>query len=141
MNLGSWLGATLAAVATVGAGTPALASGPFDGIWSVTLTCPTAPDGATGYSFYFAARVKDGVLHGERGTRGQSGWLALDGQLQPDGTAILFAKGLTGPTNYNVGRVPPLTQYEYHVNAHFDAVQGTGTRTEIRPCAFYFRKA
>lgn len=37
----------------------------FNGTWQVTLDCPTAPDGASGYTFVFPATVSDGHLHGQ----------------------------------------------------------------------------
>jgi len=135
------LGAAAALLAAAALVSPAKAASTFDGIWSVTVTCQNAPDGAFGYSLFFSAQVKDGVLHGENGVRGQPSWLSLDGQIQPDGGAALFAHGLTGSAAYNVGRVGQSLPYQYHVQAHFDAVQGTGTRLELRPCALYFRKA
>ena len=48
----------------------------------MTLSCPQSADGrAFAYSYQFGAQVKDGVLHGERGTAGDPGWLSLDGPL------------------------------------------------------------
>jgi hypothetical protein len=51
-------------------GQPAATSGTrFDGQWAVTLVCQAASDGAAGYIFHFPAEIKNGVLHGENGTR------------------------------------------------------------------------
>jgi hypothetical protein len=113
----------------------------FDGRWFVTEVCQTTSDGASGYTFHFTAEVTNGILHGENGVRNQPGWLSLDGKLQPDGTAVLAAVGLTGGSNFNVGRVMPKTSYNYHVNAHFEGIQGTGTRVELRPCSLTFDKS
>ena len=82
----------------------------------------------------------DGVLHGENGTRGMPSWLALDGRIQPDGSAVLAADGLTGPPQYSVGRVVKLTPYHYHVNARFSPSHGTGARIETRPCNLDFAR-
>lgn len=54
------------------------------------------------------AEVRSGILHGEHGMPKQSGLLSVDGTIQPDGTALLAA-GLTGSSNYNVGKVMPDT--------------------------------
>jgi hypothetical protein len=113
----------------------------FDGQWSVSIVCETATDGAAGYITNFMAEVRNGTMHGEHGIRQQSGWLSLDGQIKPDGTALLLATGLTGSSNFNVGKVMPDTPYSYHVDAHFDAKQGGGTRVELRPCRASFAKA
>lgn len=64
---------------------------PFDGNWLTTISCPNAA-GALGYSYQFPAQVKDGVLHGERYSAGQPGWLMLDGRIQPDGNSNIYAK-------------------------------------------------
>ena len=128
----------LLASALAGWVAPCRAATPFDGTWAVTLVCPTAADGAFGYTYRFNAAVVDGVLHGENGTRGMASWLALDGRIQPDGTGILAADGLTGSPEYSVGWVTKLTSYHYRVNAIFNAIRGTGTRTEIRPCTLDF---
>ena len=119
---------------------PALAASPFDGAWAVTLVCPQAVDGAFGYTYRFGATVTDGVLHGENGTRGMPSWLALDGRIQPDGTALLSAEGLTGTPEYAVGRVPKMTSYRYRATARFSGTRGTGSRTEVRPCTLDFVK-
>ncbi len=79
---------------------------PFDGTWLVILRCDAARDGAAGYTFNFLAAVKDGVLHGEYGVRGQASSLSLDGTIQPDGTALLFAHGLTGDPPTTSGASP-----------------------------------
>ena len=51
---------------------------PFDGIWSVTVDVKLYenPDGSKAQPFVwrFPATVKNGVFHGEIGTRGKPGW-------------------------------------------------------------------
>ncbi len=121
---------------------PASAQGAsaFDGTWGVILTCTAARDGAAGYTFRFLASVQGGVLHGERGVRGQASSLSLDGRIQPDGAALLVVQGLTGNTEYTVGRVAPTTPYSYRMQSRFDTARGTGARTELRPCDAVFTK-
>jgi hypothetical protein len=115
------------------------AASAFDGNWAVTLTCDSAK-GAMGYTFRFPAKVVDGVLNGENGERSSGAWLALRGPIKPDGSAYLFAEGLTGSPDYAVKHPNRATPYNYHVEAHFDAAQGSGKRVELRPCDFRFRK-
>jgi len=143
MHVGSVLrgaiGAVILAAALAGAAR-AQGRNQFDGTWLVALQCDAARDGAAGYTFTFAASVKDGVLHGDHGVPGQAASLSLDGTIQPDGRALLFAHGLTGDPTYNVGRVAPVTPYSYHLQSRFEGGHGTGTRLELRPCSAVFTK-
>ncbi|MDN7183118.1 hypothetical protein M0D69_34930 [Caballeronia sp. SEWSISQ10-4 2] len=106
----------------------AFAAGPFDGVWAVTLTCPSTDDGVYGYVFRFDAQVTDNVLHGERGSRDTGGWMTLDGRIDDSGHARLEARGLTGAPVYSVGQVKSLTPYIYIVDAQFDSANGSGHR-------------
>ncbi len=112
----------------------------FDGTWLVIITCAAAQDGAAGYTLRFAAGVKGGLLHGETGVRGQAASLSLDGQIQPDGTALLSARGMTGNPDYTVGRLAPATPYSYRLQSRFDGTHGTGARLEVRRCDAVFSK-
>ena len=112
---------------------------PFDGGWNTILSCENAA-GALGYSFKFVSSVRDGVLHGEKGTKGKPGWLQLDGKILPDGSADLYVDGLVGAAETAVGRRPAGTEYGYHVDAKFSGKSGTGKRVEGRPCSVEFTK-
>jgi hypothetical protein len=112
---------------------------PFDGSWDTVLSCENAA-GALGYSFKFISSVKDGVLHGEKGTKGKPGWLQLDGKILPEGSANLYVDGLVGAAETAVGRRPAGTEYGYHVDAKFSGKSGTGKRVEGRPCSVAFTK-
>jgi hypothetical protein len=111
----------------------------FDGIWITTLSCSNTP-GALGYSFQFPSTVKDGVLHGEKGTEGKPGWLQLDGNIRPDGTAKIYAKGLVGAKEFAVGGRPAGTAFGYHIEGKFSDKEGSGKRIEGRPCDVTFAK-
>jgi hypothetical protein len=111
----------------------------FDGEWDLVLTCPNS-NGALGYSFRFPAFVKDGVLHAEKGAKGEPGWLQLDGNIPADGHANLYANGLVGASEAAVGHRPPGTQYGYHVDAQFSDTSGKGNRVEGRPCSVDFNR-
>ena len=83
---------------------------------------------------HFSAGIKNGVLHGERGTRGKPGWLELSGNIGTDGTANLHANA-TRPEKYNFqyqGAGPAHAQsgkpYAYDVAAQFKGQHGTGKR-------------
>ena len=111
----------------------------FDGTWDTILTCPNS-NGALGFSYHFDSTVKDGLLHGEKGDKGQPGWLQLDGKIPADGSASLYAEGLVGAAPYAVGQRPKGTQYGFHVASMFTDRSGTGTRVEGRPCTVTFMK-
>jgi hypothetical protein len=111
----------------------------FDGIWDTILTCANS-NGALGFSYHFDSSVKDGLLHGEKGTKGQPGWFQLDGKIPVDGSASLYAEGLVGAAPFAVGQRPKGTQYGFHVASMFAERSGTGTRVEGRPCSVTFMK-
>jgi hypothetical protein len=112
----------------------------FDGEWTTILSCANA-SGALGYSFEFLSRIHDGVLHGEKGVKGEPGWLQLDGAIPPDGHANIYASGLVGASEAAVGHRPAGTQYGYHVDVKFTSdTSGMGHRVEGRPCTVSFNK-
>ena len=111
----------------------------FDGTWSVTVDFHEYknPDGSTARAWvkHFAAEVKNGVLHGELGTRGALDWYELNGKIQADGTAMLRATGVTGNPAYTADTAHPRSgvPYEYQVIAHFDVRHGTGKSVSNPP--------
>jgi hypothetical protein len=111
----------------------------FDGAWDTILTCPNS-NGALGFSYHFDSTVKDGVLHGEKGDKGQPGWFQLDGRIPDGGSVSLYAEGLVGAAPFAVGQRPKGTQYGFHVASTFTEKSGTGTRVEGRPCSVTFMK-
>jgi hypothetical protein len=123
----------------VRAGQAAESANRFDGEWDTILSCPNS-NGALGYSFEFPSLVKEGVLHAEKGVKGQPGWLQLDGPISPDGSANLYASGLVGAAEMAVGHRPPGTQYGYHLDVQFNGISAKGQRVEGRPCTVTFAK-
>jgi len=111
----------------------------FDGNWTVVVFCPESA-GAPASAYRFTADVKDGVLHGERGTAGSRGWLTLDGTIQPDGVATLSASGITNDTDELRGLIAAETSYAYHVLARFEGSHGLGNRVEDRVCSLHFTR-
>jgi hypothetical protein len=117
-----------------------LAGESFDGKWLTTVSCENARD-ALGYSFRFVSVVKDGNLRGLHGTEGEPSSLLIEGKIDGDGSAKLYATGRTGSKEYVPGRDTPRgTEYSYSIDAHFKGSKGTGTRVEGRPCSFTFEK-
>jgi hypothetical protein len=112
----------------------------FDGKWLTTVSCENARD-ALGFSFRFVSEVKDGKFRGLHGTEGQPSSLLIEGKIDADGSAKLYATGRTGSREYVPGRDTPRgTEYSYNIDAHFKGSKGTGTRVEGRPCSFTFEK-
>jgi hypothetical protein len=85
-----------------------------------------------GYSFEFDSVVKNNALHGEKGTKDQLGWLQLDGNISPDGSASFYVKGRVGATAFAVGQRPAGTEYGYHIEAKLTHTSGTGHMTGLR---------
>ena len=119
--------------------TPARAAS-FDGAWSVTQECEPAPGGARGFKWLYNAKVTDGVMLGQYGTKDKPSSLTLTGQIQTDGSASLRATGLTGNSDYTAGFGQPGGKFSYPVEARFEAKRGTGLRTQSRTCRFTFEK-
>jgi len=118
---------------------PLAAGSRFEGTWDTVLSCENAA-GAVGYSFKFPSTVKDGVLHGEKGTKGKPGWFQLDGKILSSGAANIYADGLVGASEAAVGHRPAGTQYGYHIEAKFSEESGTGKRVEGRACSVTFTR-
>ena len=128
-------------LASLAAPPPASSAARFDGLWSVTVECPRTPTGAEGYVLRFFVEVQDGMLHGQHGTDGQPNSLTFTGKIQPDGSAAINARGITGEPKYNTNREPKGTPYGYFATARFDGAQGTGKRiAPPRSCDLTFAK-
>jgi uncharacterized caspase-like protein len=110
----------------------------FDGNWELAIDCSGVKD-ATGYLKSLLVVVTDGALTGSAGVQGQADSLQISGQIQPDGVAILEAKGRTGPPKYSLGGVPPGTPYGFRSLVRFEGTRGTGRR-DNRPCDLLFVK-
>jgi len=112
----------------------------FDGKWLTTVSCEASRD-ALGYSFRFVSELKDGNFRGLHGTEGQPSSLLIEGKIDADGAAKLYATGRTGSKEYVPGRDTPRgTEYSYNIKAQFKGTTGAGTRVEGRPCSFRFEK-
>ena len=104
----------------------------FDGKWQTTVSCDPSR-GALGFSYRFISVVKDGNFHGMRGDEGQPSSLLIDGAIGDDGTARLYAQGLTGSKEFVPGTDTPRgTSFGYHVRAHFDARHGEGKAPALK---------
>ena len=112
----------------------------FNGKWQTTVSCE-ASRGALGFSYRFMSEVKDGKLQGLNGTEDRPGYLFVEGTIEEDGSAKLYAKGQTNSKEFVPGRDTPAgTEYGYHVNAQFSERKGSGTRVEGRACSYEFER-
>jgi TIR domain len=107
----------------------------FDGRWQTTIVC-TDVQSARGYTIQLDSEVKDGILHGERGTEGQPNSTTMDGKIELDGSADFYVRGLTNDGVYTIGNLKPGSVFAYHIRARFEGASGTGSRVELRPCTF-----
>ncbi|MGO8795695.1 MAG: hypothetical protein ACLQLC_12805 [Candidatus Sulfotelmatobacter sp.] len=117
----------------------------FDGKWLTKLTCP-AKGSTEGYTWEFPSVVENGSFRGERGTAGEPGYLAIDGEINKDGIAKLSANGIVASRKYARGVLARKgEEYSYNIKAQFKDAEGTGTRDRGlgvvgRPCTFEFVK-
>ena len=120
-------------------------AGRFDGAWNTTVTCDPK-GGALGYTLHFVSTVSGSVLHGERGTKGQPAYLAIDGKIGNDGNAKLNASGNTASAAYTHGPIKTTgEEYSYEVKSQFTDTEGKGERSTGmgivgRPCHWKFEK-
>jgi hypothetical protein len=115
---------------------------PYDGKWSVVLTCPphNEDEDAKGYVHRFPAEVKAGVMQGTHAAEGEPGWHFLSGPIEKDGTAHLTLQGIVNNADYSVGHAYRGKPYVYRVRAKFEATSGVGQRVGKRRCEFQFRR-
>jgi hypothetical protein len=110
----------------------------FDGKWQTTVSCEPLR-GALGFSYRFASEIKGGSFHGLHGVEDEPGFLLVEGAIEDDGSASLYAKGKSNGKEYTPGRdVATGTEYGYHIKATFTDRSGTGSRVEGRACSFEF---
>lgn len=128
--------ATLAGLVSTGAS--AQVSRSFDGNWMTTLACTPTADGTRGYNLNFWSQVANGMLRGVFGTEGQPPWIRLEGQIAPNGSAMLIAQGQSGDPDYAVGHVKTGSRVNFRVQAQFSGSRGTGRRLDNRPCDLTF---
>jgi hypothetical protein len=117
-----------------------LAKMAFDGIWSVRQVCSEAADGAKGFTKSYSFSVAEGALEGWFGAPNTINSERLSGEINSDGTAYLQVAGLSGDPGHTFGRPKPGSPYRWPARATFTAQQGTGTRTEGRPCQLTFTR-
>jgi hypothetical protein len=112
----------------------------FDGNWDVVVICPAEPNGAKAFTLRYKAEVKNSIIHGQYGTKDQPGSQSIDGQIEPNGTAMLTAGGLVGNPEMAYKQKRENHPYNYKVSARFEGNKGTGSRQQDRFCTFSFAR-
>jgi hypothetical protein len=116
----------------------------FDGTWSVTMSAHNYDNPnsymSEAFAYHFSMNVKNGVLHGERGNRGMESFYEINGTIAADGSATIRVNGITGPSKFSRGHVPPGTPYTYAATANFTGRRGTGKSAGPRVRIFAFVK-
>ena len=112
----------------------------FDGNWDVVVICPAEPNGANAFTLRYKAEVKNSIIHGQYGTKDQPGSQSIDGQIEPNGTAMLTASGLVGNPEVAYKQKRENHPYNYKVSARFEGNKGTGSRQQDRSCTFSFAR-
>jgi len=110
----------------------------FDGNWQTSWTCPNLGQ-YPGYSYQFVAQVKNGVLHGLKGVKGEPSSLAIDGKIEADGLAAFSGEIIVGSSLAGMGAARG-TASDYYALAQFQHGNGTGKRLEGRPCSLTFER-
>jgi len=116
----------------------------FDGAWTTTMSCEASMH-MEAYQWTFRSTIMNGVYHGQHGEEGGPGYLAVDGPINPDGSAKLHAKGTVTAGKAGLVTAMKGNKYDYNIEAKFTDTTGTGTRDKGagilgRPCDFTFIK-
>jgi hypothetical protein len=106
----------------------------FDGFWVLDIACRKSA-AADAFSQRVFLTIKNGVVRGEVGQPGTPGGKTYDGTIEPDGTIIVFAKGIT-PSNFR----PPNAKFSYVMAGRLEGGQGTAIRDNQEPCNATFAK-
>jgi hypothetical protein len=128
----------IAALTAVSAPMPGADLRRFDGIWVAKVACESQAPVWPAESYQFTANVRDGVFHAQTGVEGMPRFRSYDGKIQPDGTAEIFVKGLTGDTELDPIHRPAGTEYRWKVAGKFEGSHGVGVRADERTCHFDF---
>jgi hypothetical protein len=100
------------------------------------------PDSNMSLAFakHFIMTVKNGVLHGESGTRGAQEFYEINGTIAADGVATIRANGIVGSSQHARAHLAAGTPYNYAVSAQFKGRRGSGKSAGPRIRIFTFVK-
>jgi hypothetical protein len=92
----------------------------FDGNWLTTMDCPQIPT-ALGFTWEFVTRVAGNHLHAQRGGVGAPASLTFDGDIAPDGSVTIDAKGFSGLAAFNPTGAAPGQPYVFLIPVRFES--------------------
>jgi TIR domain len=92
----------------------------FDGNWLTTMDCPQIPN-ALGFTWEFVTRVAGDHLHAQRGGVGAPASLTFDGDIAPDGSVTIDAKGFSGSSAFNPTSAAPGQPYAFLMPVRFES--------------------
>jgi hypothetical protein len=111
----------------------------FDGVWIANLVCEKTPS-LPGWKNEFVGRVKNGILHGQRGTEGAPNSNTFDGMIEPNGTAEVSETGFSQDSKTDPFHRPTGTQFHTTYVGSFDGARGTFTRLDRPSCNINFTR-
>jgi hypothetical protein len=115
----------------------------FDGAWFVALDCADTKDRqglVKGYEYAFPLRIVNGQLDGTHGEEGRPAWLHMTGEVREGGVLEIYAQGISGATDFSVGRIASGSKYSYTMTGRLEGSRGAATRREVRPCTATFSR-
>ena len=115
-----------------------------DGTWGVALVCTDVTDAKghliKGYDHAFKVQISQGRLEGRHDEPRPPAFVRFVGQVADDGTLLIKADGLTGSSDYSMGRVRPGQPYGYTLKGMLGPSSGKAERVELRPCTATFSR-
>jgi class 3 adenylate cyclase len=127
--------ARAAAVVSTPAVAPAQGTGAYDGKWTITRTCERYQE-LDSFTDQLVTTIHDGDVAIERGTRGQPGFLTLQGRVAGDGELALTGYAIAR-SKRNYGRETPASLSGTLAGASPALTGGWGGRR----CTFAFARA
>jgi hypothetical protein len=106
----------------------------FDGSWTGMLVCASTGAGLKSWSYALNGKVTNAVFRAERGQIGKPGSETFIGTIEPDGTATIIQKGLTGDSRKDPYRRVAGTEYGNRYFMKFVGTRGSGTRSDRPDC-------
>ncbi len=107
----------------------------FDGLWLYHVTCEMSPAGGDALDRRVFVTIKDGVIHGEQGQPDLPGRLTFDGRVDPDGTLLVSAKGISLRNSR-----APSAKFSFRMGGRLEGAQGTAIRDDRPNCDVKFAK-
>ena len=117
---------------------------PFDGRWATKLVCDDTIDRKNqfikGFTKQFDTTIDHGKLNGQYGDVGQPASATVTGDVQNDGKVSFDVKGLTGKSQFVLGKRASGSPFHFSMEGEFSGSTGHATRTADRPCQATFAK-